>query len=201
MNKRKLFAGSVILCSLFISIAFLISGCSGNETPRPRGYIRIDLPEKSYSLFDTIFPYSFEYPDYARVEKDPVVEDMQMEKRLNVVFPDLKGTVHITYVPLNNNLDTLIEDAVDFVYKHVSRASTISKTVIYRENERVFGTLFNIRGRRAASTYQFYLTDSTDHFFRGSLYLNTFTDNDSLKPVIDFLKLDVDHLINTLQWK
>ena len=201
MNNRKILAGTILTCSLLIVIAFIGVGCSQNETPKPRGYIRIDLPEKSYSLFDTLFPYTFEYPDYASVEKDPLSEDMDMMKRFNVIFPELKGTLHFTYEPLDNNLNILIEDAVDFAYKHVPRASTISKTVISNEDERVFGTLFNIRGRQAASTYQFYLTDSIHHFLRGSLYLNTFTDNDSLKPVIDFLKQDVDHFINTFQWK
>jgi gliding motility-associated lipoprotein GldD len=130
-----------------------------------------------------------------------MVDDRLMSRRFNIEFPAVKGTLHLTYEPLNQNLDTLIEDAVEFVYKHVPKATTISKSVISRKDENVYGTLFHIKGKSAASTYQFFVTDSTTHFIRGALYLNTFTNNDSLKPVLDFLKYDVDHFIGTLEWK
>jgi gliding motility-associated lipoprotein GldD len=53
----------------------------------------------------------------------------------------------------------------------------------------------------AASTYQYFLTDSTRHFLRGALYFNTQTRPDSLAPVISFMKKDLDRLVNTLQWQ
>ncbi|MFO7722612.1 MAG: hypothetical protein R6V49_05235 [Bacteroidales bacterium] len=183
------------------AVILLMVRCNSDYTPKPRGFLRIDLPEKEYTLFDSVFPYKFEYPVYARVVKDPTVDDPMMERRFNVDFPSLKGTLHLTYEPLNKNLDTLIGDAVEFVYKHVPKATTISKSLIYREEDKVYGTLFLIRGKSAASTYQFFVTDSTSHFLRGALYLNTYTDNDSLRPVLDFLKTDVDHFISTLEWK
>lgn len=201
MNRPPLLIKSLLSFIFTVLLICTISSCSRNDTPKPRGYIRIDLPEKAYNLFDTLFPYSFEYPVYANVEKDPQVDDNLMYRRLNVQFPALKGTLHLTYEDLDSNLDTLIVDAVDFVYKHVPKATTITKSVVSRDDDGVHGVIFTIRGRSAASTYQFYLTDSLSHFMRGALYLNTYTDNDSLKPVIDFLKSDVDHLINSLQWK
>ena len=187
---------------LWLLTLLLLSACGDRYTPKPRGFMRIDLPEKAYQTFDSIMPYSFEYPVYARVVKDPFSRAAEMYRRFNIEFPTLKGTLHLTYEPVNNsNLDTLLVEAVDFVYKHVPKATTILRSEINNPEVDVFGTLFNIRGRSAASTYQFFVTDSTSHFMRGALYLNTETDNDSLRPVIDFLKLDVDHFINTLKWK
>jgi gliding motility-associated lipoprotein GldD len=61
--------------------------------------------------------------------------------------------------------------------------------------------LFDIRGLGVASTYQFYLTDSIRHFVRGALYFDGPPNNDSLAPVIEFLKLDIDHLLNTFKWR
>ncbi len=188
------------IASILIITLMLLS-CSRNDTPKPRGFIRIDLPDKNYKLFDSVFPYRFEYPMYAEVVKDPNVTDEMMYKRFNIEFTVLKGTLHLSYEPLHNNLDTLIEDAVDYVYKHVSKATTITKNTIIRNEDAVFGTVFSIKGRNAASTCQFYITDSTSHFLRGALYLNTETDNDSLKTVIDFLVKDVDHMIHTFRWK
>lgn len=189
----------LVLIGLFTIIC--LSSCGRDSVPKPRGQIRIDLPEKEYKLFDTVFPYTFEYPVYAEVVKASSVDKHEMYKRFNIDIPKLKGTIHLTYEPVMNNLEILIQDAVDFVYKHVPKATAITKSVVERDVEPVYGTVFNIQGRGAASTYQFYVTDSTNHFMRGALYLNTYTDNDSLRPVVDFLKVDVDHFIKTIQWK
>ncbi len=200
--RNKTIVPVSIAVVMIISILGILTGCKGDYTPRPRGFIRIDLPEKEYQRYDTTVPYSFEYPVYAIVEKDQSVPDALMYRRLNVHFVPMKGTLHLTYEPLvKGNLDTLIGEAVDFVYKHVPKATTILKSLLLYPENQVYGTLFDIRGRGAASTYQFYLTDSTSHFMRGALYLNTATDNDSLRPVVEFLKQDIDHFIKTLQWK
>jgi gliding motility-associated lipoprotein GldD len=52
-----------------------------------------------------------------------------------------------------------------------------------------------------ATSFQFYTTDSTKHFLRGAVYVKTATANDSLAPIIHFLKQDAIHLIQTLEWK
>jgi hypothetical protein len=46
-------------------IIFMFTGCHEEYAPKPRGYFRIDLPEKHYVKFDTTYPYTFEYPAYA----------------------------------------------------------------------------------------------------------------------------------------
>jgi len=60
---------------------------------------------------------------------------------------------------------------------------------------------YNIKGADAASTYQFYLTDSTSNFLRGALYFDLVPNNDSLSPVIDFLKADIEQMITSFRWK
>jgi len=52
-----------------------------------------------------------------------------------------------------------------------------------------------------ATPLQFYLTDSTRNFVRGSLYFNFIPNNDSMRPVINYLKEDVKHIISTFEWK
>jgi len=42
------------------------------------------------------------------------------------------------------------------------------------------------------------VTDSTTHFLRGALYFNTALKNDSLAPVIEYIKIDLAQLINTV---
>ena len=68
MMKNKL---SILFVTL--AIAFVANSCDDNDNylPKPRGYFRIDLPEKSYTRVDTIEKYSFQYPEYAFITPDP----------------------------------------------------------------------------------------------------------------------------------
>ena len=56
-------------------------------------------------------------------------------------------------------------------------------------------------GGNAASSIQFYATDSTKHFIRGALYFNVAPQPDSLAPVIQYLRKDIVRLLTTLKWK
>jgi gliding motility-associated lipoprotein GldD len=53
----------------------------------------------------------------------------------------------------------------------------------------------------AATSRQFYVTDSVHHFLRGALYFNSAPNADSLSIVNDFLETDMRHMIETLKWK
>lgn len=185
---------------IFVLIfAFIISACNQNYSPKPRGYFRIDLPEKSYIKFDTNFPYTFEYPEYANIEKDPY--SLHEKYWINLQIPDFNATVHFSYKPVNGNLVDYLEDSYTLVTKHIPKADAIYDSLIVDRKRNVFGLSYHIAGSTVASPYQFFLTDSSTHFLRGALYFNTIPNNDSLQPVIDFVISDIEHLINSLEWK
>jgi len=190
MLQRKF----LFLCIFFI----IITGCRNSYSPKPMGYPRVDFPEKNYVLYDAAGPYSFEYPAYARIEAD---QDPNSEPWwINIRFPSLNGTIHISYKAVQNNLETYIEDSRTLVYKHATKAENIEETpVIDPENKR-YGILYDLSGN-VASGVQFFLTDSTTHFLRGSLYFNSTPNKDSLYPVIRFVRDDIIHLIETTRWK
>ena len=48
--------------------------------------------------------------------------------------------------------------------------------------------------------FQFITTDSVNHFLRGALYFQVATKNDSLAPIIEYIKKDMIHILNTLEW-
>jgi gliding motility-associated lipoprotein GldD len=181
-------------------IAILFSACGGGDyVPKPRGYCRIGLPEKKYKLFDSVCPYTFEYPVYARVLPDP---DMKAEPYwINLEFPQFRGTLHISYKVVKNNLYQYFEDAHTFVNKHIPKADAINPLPVASDSNHVWGLIYDIEGTGVASTYQFCVTDSVKHFMRGALYFEIVPNNDSLAPVLDFIKKDVDHLVQTLKWK
>lgn len=184
--------------SMAIALIMLMASCDSEYYPKPRGYFRIDLPEKNYTRFDSIYPYSFEFPVYSKLSPDT---DPHAELYwINISFPQFKGTLHLSYKRINGNLNNYLEDTRTMVMKHIPKASAIENKAYENAAHRVYGLTYTISGVAAASPYQFYLTDSTRHFLRGALYFNTVPNNDSLAPVIEFLKEDINHLIETFEW-
>ena len=57
-----------VVCGL---LTMVLHSCNSTYTPKPKGYYKINFPEKKYRLFEQAgYPYSFEYPVYAKVVKD-----------------------------------------------------------------------------------------------------------------------------------
>ena len=175
----------------------ILPGCKRNYMPKPSGYMRIEFPPKEYQRFDTTYPYSFEYPVYASIIPDT---DGNTEPYwININFQDFNGTIHISYKAVTGNLDRFTEDSRTMAYKHSIKADAIKETVYADSASRVYGLLYEIKGN-AASSLQFYATDSSSNFIRGSLYFNVTPNKDSLAPVIAFFKDDIIHLIETVRW-
>lgn len=186
---------------LFLSVFVFLMACDSEDevySPKPRGYCRIAFPEKKYRMFDTACPYKFEIPTYTQINSD---KHKNAEPCwYNIDYPQFKATIHLSYKEVNKNLGNYIEDSHNFAKRHQIKATGLEETVIVRDSAKVYGLLFDIEGN-TASSLQFYLTDSTHHFLRGSLYFNSVPNIDSLKIVIDFIRLDVLRMINTASWK
>jgi gliding motility-associated lipoprotein GldD len=187
------------LISFLILAAFFVVSCSGDYTPKPRGYFRIDLPEKSYVKFDTTYPYTFDYPAYAKVTPDtrPTSEPYW----INLDFQQFQARIYMSYKPVNGDLQKFLEDSRTFVVKHIPKADAIDDSLIFRPDDRVYGMIYYIEGAQAATPCQFFVTDSSAHFLRGALYFNVVPNNDSLAPVISFINDDIRRLVNTIKWK
>jgi gliding motility-associated lipoprotein GldD len=190
---------SVLLVALAIAIIAISCNREPNYLPKPRGYFRIDLPKKTYTKVDTIERYSFECPDYALLTYDRYSPD---EKNwINIEFPQFKGSIHLTHKPVNGNLGDYLEDVHTMVVKLLQKANGVRDSLIINEEHQVYGLFIEMDGKGVATPMQFYLTDSTRNFVRGALYFNFQPNNDSMQPVINFIRQDIDHLFNTFEWK
>ena len=187
----------------FFALAAAILSCNSSYTYKKKGYFKIDFPEKKYQLFDQPgYPYRFEYPVYASVIKDTSFFGEATENPwwINVEFPQFNGRVYVSYKEIGaNKLDKLLNDAYNLTNKQSVKASAINDSLISTENG-IHGTYFKVSGD-VATANQFFLTDSTKNFMRGALYFDATPNQDSLKPVNDFLVQDLMHLINTFKWK
>ena len=174
------------------------SSCVPDYVPKPRGYFRIDVPEKKYSRFvPPVCPFSFEIPQYAKVDFD--TNRFAEPCWMSVKFPRFRGELFLSYKPLHNNLNQYAEDAHTLAYKHSVKADVINESRIVTPNT-VYGVFYEIGGN-AASSVQFFATDSTKNYLRGALYFNAPPNNDSIAPVLKFIKDDIMHMINSLEWK
>jgi len=182
----------------FAILLSLLSSCGSDYTPKPKGYFRIELPEKKSSLYsDKTCPYSFNIPQYAMVTpyRDSVAEPCWKY----VKFPDFDAEIFLSYRKADGVLNNLIEDSRTLVYKHTMKASGIDETIFHRPGKS-YGILYDLSGN-AASPVQFFVTDSSKHFLRGALYFNVAPQPDSLAPVIQFLREDILNLMETVEWQ
>lgn len=182
-----------------VFLFILLSSCKeSNYSPKPRAYFRIDFPEKSYQVYQNDCPFEFDIPQYTEIKNDQ--SRLSEPCWLNLHFNNYGAVLHMSYKEVENNLKEYLEDSRNLASKHIVKASAIDEKLILRDNTKVFGLVYEIEGN-TASSLQFYLTDSTHHFLRGALYFNASPNEDSIAPVLSFVKEDVYHLINTLKWK
>lgn len=180
----------------------MLSACVDEQSyvPKPRAFNRIDLPQYAYQVLPDSFPYSFVYSKYARLSRDTFPSAGRYY--INLYYPDYDGVVQVTYKDLKDpriNVERLLTDAFGLTMKHSPRAYDIQESLIQIKNGQV-ASVTELSGD-VPSQFQFFTTDSTHHFFRGALYFNTATQNDSLAPVIDFIKKDIIEMLNSLEWK
>lgn len=187
---------------LFILLVALLSACGGNGdySPKPRGFFRIPLPKKAYQDYAGGCPFMFKYPTYAEIQPD--LKAGAKPCWFNVQFPQFNGTIHLTYEAITDKkkFNMLVEDAYKLAAKHTVKATSIDQGNISNPLYNVFGIYYTIDGN-VASSAQFFLTDSTKNFIRGSLYFNVEPRIDSIQPVMDFVKKDVDVMIKSFRWK
>lgn len=182
---------------LLFSISLLVS-CGETYMPKPYGYFRVDLPEHSYRVIDTLnLPYHFELSKMARV----VSRNQEGENFwIDIQYPQLNASVYCSYKPVKGNLFELSEDSRKYVYKHSIKADGIGEKAFENTDNQVYGILYDLKGNTASSV-QFVLTDSTKHFFRGALYFENVPNKDSIAPMSDYIREDMIRLIESFEWK
>ncbi|MFT5749120.1 MAG: gliding motility-associated lipoprotein GldD [Ancylomarina sp.] len=188
----------ILIMSILLGFSLLPMSCKEKAMPKPKGYFRIEFPEKKYETWNENYPFSFEYLKGAQVVKD---KSRLAEKYwINVEYPRYNATLHLSYKDVHENLDKYLEDSHRLVYKHAIKADAIDGTNYIDKQQNVYGLVYRIQGN-AASSIQFIATDSLKHFLRGSLYFNNHPNSDSLAPVIQYIDKDIVHLMESLKWK
>ena len=189
---------NVILYAILFSCFFFVSCGDEVYIPKPRGYFRMELHDTTYTQLKGDYPYFFEHSNQAFI--DPL--ENKGKYWANLIYPDLNAILFITYKDIKNeNLNDLINDSRTFVYKQFAKADDVLESHIIDSSINLYGKIYETVGDEAPCPFQFWVTDKQDHFLRASLYLNNVPQNDSLAPIINYLKKDMLYLIQTFKWE
>lgn len=193
LQKNRILNFKFLILNLLL---FACASCNNNYTPRPYGYYRITTPDTAYVDFNSSFPYTFALSRNAVVQPRTGVSEPYW---INIYYPALDATIYCSYKPVQNNLRELTNDALEFVYRNASFATAIPEQDYAHPEVSVYGVLFDLEGNTASSC-QFFVTDSTRHFFRASVYCNCPPNADSLAPVYNYLRADIIKMVETFEW-
>ena len=180
-------------------ISFALTSCTRDHLPKPLGYNRLVLPDHAYRPLPDTLPYSFEFSQHATLLKD--TSSISEKDWVEIYYPSLKANIHITYKAINNNeklLKEFLNDAYTLTSKHQIKAYAINEPISNTPSGKT-AVIAELEGE-VPSQFQVTVTDSSRHFLRAALYFNTRVANDSLQPAIEYMKKDMMHLINTLDW-
>ncbi|WP_296384416.1 gliding motility lipoprotein GldD [Winogradskyella sp.] len=180
-------------------LSFFMLGCGDDPLPKPKAYLRLEYPEAKYKNASIPLPFSFEKNKLA--ESIDSVKTSHNSIGIDIKYPSLKATIFLTYKKIeDDNLNNLLRDAQNLTQEHTIKADEISYDQFENTEKDVYGMLYQIGGN-AASQSQFYVTDSINHFVRGSLYFNVKPNYDSIYPASEYLKKDIKRIMETIRWK
>lgn len=187
--------------NLFLTLSSIaILGCTEDYKPKPSALLRLEYPAPNYEKVTADLPFSFERNLISENIAEIQVEDRGNSLGLNIKYPQLKGTIYLTYKKIDGNLLYLIKDAQNLTQKHTIKADEIAEALFENPDNKVYGMFYEIGGN-AASQSQFYVTDSTKHFLSGSLYFYAKPNFDSIYPAAVYLKNDIKRIMETIEWR
>jgi gliding motility-associated lipoprotein GldD len=195
-----MFFTSKLRYTILIGIFLTATSCTRDYLPKPLGYNRLELPEPAYQALPDSLPYTFEYSKHATLLPD--TSNIRERYWIEIYYPQIKANVHVTYKNINNNgklLKEFLDDSYTLTAKHQIKAYAINEVITKTPSGKT-AVIAELEGD-VPSQFQFTVTDSSKNFLRGALYFNTQVANDSLAPAIEYMKKDIMHIINTLEWK
>jgi len=89
--------------TLLLLMAALVTSCTRDYQPKPKGYNRLVIPEASYQPLPDTLPYFFEYSKHARLLED--TSWIRGRFWVEIYYPELKATIHVTYRDLHKTAE------------------------------------------------------------------------------------------------
>jgi len=180
---------------LILIIVVTLSSCGNSESqPKPQAKLALQYPSPEYRMIDREeCGYSFEVNNYARI-----LSKSDCSMKIEYLFMD--ATVYMDYAPVQDNIRDLLIDGQKLSFSHNRMADVIDDKIYLNPDKSAYGMMYSIEGN-AASNVQFYVTDSINNFVTASLYFNRTPNYDSIYPAVDYIKLDMRKMMESMSWK
>ena len=186
IKKISYFLAAVVLL-------VLANSCKDEVLPKPTSQLRLDYPVAKYAHFSNHCPFEFDMNEETIIKEDK-------NCGFSIHYPKMKATIYLTYKTVDNNINALLRDAQKLTYEHVIKADDILEQPYINADKKVYGMFYRVDGN-AATNAQFYATDSIKHFVTGSVYFYAKPKFDSIMPAADYVKNDMQRLLETIKWK
>lgn len=178
---------------LFICGFFFSASCADDTLPKPKAMLRLEFAEGTYKRYEDNCAFEF-------LNNEKSVIRRKADCSMEIDYPLMKGSIYLTYKPVEDNLYKLLVDAQRLSYEHVVKADNIIEQPFINDQNKVYGMFYEVTGN-AASQSQFYVTDSLNHFVTGSLYFYAKPNYDSIYPAAVYLQKDIRRIMESLEWK
>jgi len=180
-----------------VFFALVFTSCKEDSMPKPKGYLKLEYPEAVYKKHLTDCPFTFDVNDITEIEKPRGGQYCGV----NLSYPLLNGKIHLTYIGVDEDLlKRSLRDAQNLTQEHTQKAESIGAYPFEDKVHNKYGMVYEIEGN-AASPVQFYITDNKKHFLRGAAYFNVKPNYDSILPAAQYLKKDIQVLMESVQWE
>ena len=155
---------------LGLTAATTCLSCRRQYTPKPDAYFRIDPYPETY--WRTTLPgtrLSFEIPEGTTEALDPdSTHRHDGVQWLNIRFPRYRATLYCSYHPLRGNLDRLLDESRELVYRQSIRPEAVQAGTYENDSLHIYATLYDLSAE-SATPLQFVATDSVRYLLRGSV--------------------------------
>ncbi|MFI3239704.1 MAG: hypothetical protein R3Y22_03855 [Bacteroidales bacterium] len=196
MMKPKIIIILVVLVAIILTI-LSVRGCGATEhyepIPKPRGYMRIDLPIANYATVNNL-PVSFEVNDLANVDR------VKKGEWLDIVYPQFNATIHCSYVKVDEeSFYYHLDNRIERVMMNTNFQKPTMVDMISESDSEVKSTLF-INQSGVITPVEFIATDSVSFILSGTLAMyGDKVEHDSIAPIINYIEGDITQLLKTIK--
>jgi gliding motility-associated lipoprotein GldD len=195
--KKEFFLAKLMILIILIGL----TGCSEDIAPRarPHGFHQILFPETVvYQKFKSeICPFEFTYPASGKISR--IFDDSCW---VDIDFPEYGLKWHLThrFVPETGlAVGEHFEEHRKLIYKHSKKATQIAARDF--NTPVASGKAWEVYGNVGTPAYYFLADSAQENILMVSFYFNTATKNDSLAPVIEYMRGEVEKSLESLVWR
>lgn len=207
--KEKVLNGKGdIIGKKILSLGIPIAGKVIEILKDGRVLVEIDLGEEEIEIYGAKknkFNWLFTEKEVKKISQFEPFDIIE-----KVSLGSLHGDLMLHYKKITelDSLSLLTKLVISNVESHKFKADKIDKTPISLKENNVNGVFYEFQGD-VATSFQFYLTDSSKNFIWGQVLMDfeSFvkegvpTDSDTKSRIMSYIKSDLDVFIENLKWK